>query len=783
MEKSSLAILFVCITIILAVLLMQLITNSVKNTKLIGTQLILGIFMNVTFLMSLFIGDIGVLKVIHALVMIMESWICYLFLLYTYERIHSWQVKLQVNTKVSISLILIENILLIVNAFTEWFFAYSEVKVGESIYVVTEWTWLSVLHLVGCGFIMTMVVVVMIRKARMVARVYRMRYLLSSVVFAVGAILMVVGRVLSGNMNMFSVVIVSIGIICTYYIYFQYPLFREVQMKTFAINNMTEPVLMFDYNDNLQVYNDAAEKMLGVYIYYPMKEYILKNELHYTIEERSKRHEKEREFTRSKMVDGKTYLIHGQELWDKKERFVGTLIVYTDISGQERLKDEATLYATRDQLTGLWNRDYFFEMVGKTIRENPEEKFLMIATDIYHFKLFNEILGTSTGDDLLLAFAQAYRAHCRRKWVFSRIGADRFALLIPKTDFSEERFLDIVHGVLERKNYSMKVHCYIGVYEIVDSSLRVDSMYDRAFMAVESMKGDMQKEIAFYQEEILNQRIHETTTLDELDRALLNDEFVIYLQPQLDLEAQRVVSAEALIRWNKPGRGIVFPGEFIPIFENHGMIAKLDYYVWELACRQLAQWKEEGHYDRSIAVNISAKDFYLSDLYESITGLVEKYDVNPTHLKLEITETAFVLDIKKQMELVRKLQNYGFIIEIDDFGSGYSSLNSLKEIEVDLLKMDLKFFEKTGDSKRAEKIVSSVINLANDLGMPVIAEGVETKEDVDMIKAAGCQMVQGYYYAKPMPVADFEKYLETYPYGDMTAIIAKVKNNTKKKDS
>lgn len=775
MEKSGLAVLFIFIIIVLAALLMQLMSNNVTNTKRIGSQLMLGILMNVAFLISLFVGDYQALKIIHALVMICESWICYLFLLYTYERIHSWQVKLQTNAKVSMMLILLENLLILTNAFTEMFFKYNEVSMGNSIYVTTEWSWLSVVHLAGCGFIMAMVVIVMIRKARMVARVYRLRYLVSSIVFALGAILMVVGRLISGNTNIFSVIIVSMGIMCTYYIYFQYPLLRAVRMKTFAINNMCDPVLMFDYNDNLQVYNDAAEEMLGVYTYYPMDEYIRKNELHYTIEERSKRRDKEREFTRSKIIDGKTYLIHGQELWDKKERFVGTLIVYTDISGQERLKDEATLYATRDQLTGLWNRDYFFEIAGKTIRENPEEEFLMVATDIYHFKLFNEILGTSTGDDLLLAFAQAYREHCRRKWVFSRIGGDRFALLLPKSDFVEERFLQIVHGVLERKNYSMKVHCYTGVYEIVDPTLHVESMYDRAFMAVESMKGDMQKEIAYYQEEILHQRIHETTTLDELDRALLNDEFVIYLQPQLDLEGQRVVSAEALIRWNKPGRGIVFPGEFIPIFENHGMIAKLDYYVWELACRQLAQWKEEGRFERSIAVNISAKDFYLSDLYESITGLVEKYGVNPAHLKLEITETAFVLDVKKQMELVRKLQEYGFIIEIDDFGSGYSSLNSLKEIEVDLLKMDLKFFEKTGDSKRAEKIVSSVITLANDLGMPVIAEGVETAEDVEMVKAAGCQMVQGYYYAKPMPVADFEKYLETYPYGDMKAIIEKVK--------
>lgn len=550
---------------------------------------------------------------------------------------------------------------------------------------------------------------------------------------------------------------------------------KAEKMKTIAIQNMSNPVLVFDCKDKLELYNDAAADMLKVSHGYSMQEYIQDNELHYTIPERAKEHTKVMEFSRSKIIDGRTYLIHGKELRDEKACMVGTLIVYTDITGQELLKDEATLYATRDQLTGLWNQDYFFEIADKTIRDNPREEFLLLASDIYHFKLFNEILGTSVGDDLLLAFAQAYRERHKRMWVFSRISADRFALLIPKKDFDEKSFMNIIHDILNRKQYSMKVHCYIGIYEVCDRNVSIESMYDRAFMAVESMKGDMNKEIAYYREEILHQRIRETTTLDELDRALLNDEFVIYLQPQIDLSNENVVSAEALIRWNKPGRGIVYPNEFIPIFENNGMIAKLDYYVWELACRQLSQWKEEGHFNRSIAVNISAKDFYMTDLFESITGLVDKYDIEPRLLKLEITETAFVLDVQKQMELVRKLQAYGFIVEIDDFGSGYSSLNSLKEIVVDLLKMDLKFFEKTGDTRRAEKIIKSVINLANDLGMPVIAEGVETKENVDLLKKAGCQMVQGYYYAKPMPIDDFEEFLNHHPYGDMRTIIAGVK--------
>ena len=547
--------------------------------------------------------------------------------------------------------------------------------------------------------------------------------------------------------------------------------FRATRMMNYAIDNMAEPVLVFDIHNQLQVYNNAAERMLKVYPQYTLDAFVSDNELDYVVETCSKYHEYEREFSRTKEMNGNTFLIHGRDLWDEKDCFVGFLVMYTDITGQERLKDEATLYATRDQLTGLWNRDYFFEVSKKILKENPDEEFVMLASDIYNFKLFNEILGTNTGDDLLLAFAQMYRENYKDKWAFSRIAADRFALLMPKADYDEAGMMCVMDELLGKKNYSLKVYCYLGVYEITDKSISVESMYDRAYMAVESILGDMNTSVAYYDENLLNKRIHETITLEELDRALLNGEFVIYLQPQIDIWTGAVISAEALIRWNKPGKGLVSPAEFIPIFESNGTIAKLDYYVWELACKQLRKWKDEGHPERSVSVNISAKDFYLTDLYENLTRLVEKYGISPANLKLEITESAFVLDVHKQMELVSALQQYGFIIEIDDFGSGYSNLNNLKDIKADMLKMDLKFFERTGDGTRAEKIVTSVIGLANALGMPVIAEGVETEDDMQLIRAAGCQLVQGFYYAKPMSVPDFEKFVGARPYGNMKAII------------
>ncbi len=776
MGRTIVAIFYVLSIMILTVLLVQVMQSKRKNNTELMLMSLLGMFMNGGILLATILEDKTALALVYTSVLMMEGWILLLFWRYAHARSLAFQQKQKKNLKLTlIVLVAIDNVLLMVNAFTEVLFEYRLMERKGVNYVCAEWSPFFIIHWLGGLAIALMIVIVLFSKAKRVATVYRGRYLIGSATVTAWLILEVVSRLISDNMNMWCATLCTIGIICFYFMYYWYPAVRMERMKTFAINNMSDPVLMFDYNGNLQVYNESAERMLGVSSYYPIEKYIAENELYYTQEKITKDSEKNREFTRTKFLSGRTYLIHGQELWDEKEKFVGTLVVYTDITNQEKLKDEATLYATRDQLTGLWNRDYFFEMATKTIRENPDVEFNMVVSDIYQFKMFNEILGYSTGDDLLLAIAQGYRERCKRLWVFSRISGGKYALLIPREDFHEKSFMAFVKSVFDRKHYELKVHCYVGVYEIVDRHINAESMYTRAFMALESIKGDLHQNVAYYHEEIRNKRIFETTTLDEMDRALLNNEFVIFLQPQIDIQTDKVVSAEALIRWNKPGRGIVPPSEFIPIFENNGMIAKLDYHVWELACRQLHIWKNEGYEERSVSVNISAKDFYLADLYESITGLVERYKINPKNLKLEITETAFVLDVDKQMALVRRLQEYGFIIEIDDFGSGYSSLNSLKDINVDVLKMDMKFFEKSAEENRSEKIVRSVIRLANELGMPVIAEGVETEEDLEMLKRVGCQIVQGYYYSKPLSIDDYEEFLKSRPYGDMDAIISAVR--------
>jgi diguanylate cyclase (GGDEF)-like protein len=550
---------------------------------------------------------------------------------------------------------------------------------------------------------------------------------------------------------------------------------EEIQIKAELIDQMASPVVMFGPDDVIALYNPAAENELLIGEGMTLQEFASGTNLRYILTPERRRLGRTREFHLAVHMTGKVYLIHGKERWDEEGRYGGVFLVYNDITDQENMKNEATYYATHDKLTGLWNRDYFFEMVQKELRENPDETFYMIASDISQFKLFNEILGIRAGNELLLAIAENFRRLRRDKWVFSRFTADRFALFMPKADFHEEAFLAECRRIVNPAKYALSVHNYLGVYEITDRELLPEQMYNRAYLALESIKGQMHVEIAYYDDKIRARRLAEHLTIDELDYALKNDEFVIYVQPQVDIENNNVIGGETLVRWLSPKRGLVPPSEFVPLFEKNGMIARLDYHVWSLACRLLKKWQEEGHPERSLSINISAKNFYLMDLYEKITGLVKKYDVAPQRLKLEITETAFVLDVKRQMELVKRLQAEGFLVEMDDFGSGYSSLNSLKDISIDVLKLDMKFFEKTDNPVRSEKIIKSMVALARTLQMPVIAEGVEEEHQIELLKRIGCRIVQGYYYSKPLTVEQYEEFLATHGHEDMWKYIQELK--------
>lgn len=450
-----------------------------------------------------------------------------------------------------------------------------------------------------------------------------------------------------------------------------------------------------------------------------------------------------------------------QRLKDERENDTGYFYKITDITDEIRRFREEQYMATHDRLTGLYNREYFFRKAAEILKMDPLTERYMVCTNISNFKLINDLFGTEMGDRVLIDQAKQLNYANYENCIKGRIAADRFAMLIAKENFDPEMAVENtgkLQYLIGNSNY--KINICIGVYKITDPEESPQVMYDKANMAIKSAHGDYQKTVCYYDAKMLEQMVSEKNVINEFDSALRNRQFSMYLQPQVDVDG-RLLGAEALARWQHPEKGLMFPISFMSVIEKSGLIIKLDQYMWELAAAKLRDWKERGREDLCISVNISAKDFYYEDLYELFTQLVKKYGIQPENLKLEITETVLMSDLELHLKTLGKLQKEGFSIEIDDFGSGYSSLNMLKDINADILKIDMLFLQENKNKEKSRTILRSIISMAKALEMQVICEGVETEEQAAYLAEMGCNAFQGYFFSKPIPVEEFEnKYLK-----------------------
>lgn len=427
---------------------------------------------------------------------------------------------------------------------------------------------------------------------------------------------------------------------------------------------------------------------------------------------------------------------------------------------QQQLSKELKYRADYDTLTGIYNKTKFFEATRAILNQNPNETFVLLRIDVAKFQLVNSFFGVYEGDNLLRYIAEEIRkfAGGSVKTSFGRLEADIFCICMPyRSEQMLDEFLRYLRMRIGQYNLEYDIVPTVGIYVIEDRTLTIDSMYDRANLAAKKCKGNYIRNYAFYTSDMSEELVKEQRIVNSMKSALEGNEFVIYLQPKYELQRNAIEGAEVLVRWLSPSRGMVSPGEFIPIFERNGFITKLDYYVWEKTCQMIARWLKEGKEPEPVSVNISRVSLYNPRLVEIICGLVEKYRVPPHLLQLELTESAYTNNPQAIREMMEKFQKAGFSILMDDFGSGYSSLNVLKDIAVDILKIDMKFLSDTDKQGRSENILASVVRMAKWLDMPVVAEGVERREQVDFLRSIGCEYVQGYYFAKPMPVEQYEE--------------------------
>ncbi len=427
----------------------------------------------------------------------------------------------------------------------------------------------------------------------------------------------------------------------------------------------------------------------------------------------------------------------------------------------ELQEDKTIIHAAeKDHLTGLYTKDFFTEYIRQIEKYNPEQKMDLMVLNIEHFHLINELYGHAEGDKVLICLADILSNMFQNiKGIKCRTEADYF-YVYSETGIDYE---DVLNRVLERlsaKIPSYHIHLRIGVYPDVDKTLMPENWIDRAKTACDRIRGDYSRHIAYYNNEFYEKSKYQERLINDIDNAIEARDLIVYYQPKYDIQGDepKLRSAEALIRWKHPELGMISPGDFIPLFESNGLIQKLDRYVWKEAARQIGDWKKRYGISVPVSVNVSRMDIYYPKLRDDFMALLKENDLDVKELMLEITESAYADNADQLVNVIEKLRNDGFMIEMDDFGSGYSSLNMLTTIPIDALKMDMKFIRNMQKDEKSMKLVELVLDIADFLQVPVIAEGVETEEQMQLLKERGCAIIQGYYFSKPVPPEEFEKF-------------------------
>lgn len=428
------------------------------------------------------------------------------------------------------------------------------------------------------------------------------------------------------------------------------------------------------------------------------------------------------------------------------------LLVYKSKKALER-------YAFIDPLTGCMNQTKFVIEADKHIRDKCDGRYVIMCFDIDRFKVINDLYGYRVGNALLRDIGKTLKAHVGGDELFCRSSGDNYVLLLnnqptleQKAGFLLERICDAAQEVDADLHFSVSGGLYV-LNEPVDG---IHIAIDRANLARQSVKEDHQTRLTFYTAEMRRQFLREQELENRLESALAHREFEVYYQPKFTVSDGRVVGAEALVRW-PTADGMIYPDEFIPVFESNGSIIKLDLYVFRVVCQHLRRWMDAGYSPYPISVNLSRVHLYQQDFYKEYFSIMRRYEIPFYYLELELTESTMFENQQQLVQVMERLKNQGLLISMDDFGSGYSSLNLLKDLPIDTLKIDRAFFNESADNTRGQKIIRSIVDMARQLDILVVSEGVETEEQVAFLRKINCQVAQGFYFSKPIPMEAYER--------------------------
>lgn len=459
-----------------------------------------------------------------------------------------------------------------------------------------------------------------------------------------------------------------------------------------------------------------------------------------------------------------------ERLIDKSELLFGVIIVaiatvaicYVLWRGKSKTANLINIHANGDEITGYSNFSKFVNDAAIMLKYD-DLKYAVGYIDISNFKTINDFYGRSKGDRVLKNVADRVHDIVVPDGIFARIFADRFVFLMPYLDIESlkyviETYLSEIEFEIEELKETIKINCNCGIYEVKDYSEDINAMVDKAAIAAGISKQSIEKMVTVLHDDVSNRIITNQKYTYMMKKALDNREFVVYIQPKVSLRNGRIVGGEALVRWMSAENGMIPPNDFIPLFEQNGFVTKVDFYVLERVCSMLKKRTEWGKTNVPISVNQSRMHIYDNMYINKLINTIDKYGVSKDDLIFELTESALTDNINDMILLIKRMSTLGYKVSMDDFGSGYSSLNTLNILPINELKIDKKFLDDA--SERSRFIIKSIISMSHGLGISVVCEGVEQAEQVNFLRKVGCDVAQGYFYSKPVPMGDFEKMLD-----------------------
>ena len=449
--------------------------------------------------------------------------------------------------------------------------------------------------------------------------------------------------------------------------------------------------------------------------------------------------------------------------FDDNRQLDKVVISFTNTDESTEIEQSLKFHSEKDPLTHLPNINAFSRNVTDMTQKDPSGKFSMIRMDIEGFRVINDMFGDKEGDRLLTYIGVRIQ-ECLDEdsnVSYCRTASDVFLMCVSTKEYSVASIIEYLRRAVISYPCMYDVQLAFGVYEItkedIDRLTPINTYIDRAAAAQSTIKGNYLNHVAYYNEGLAQQEKREQRIIADMQTALAEEQFEVYIQPKVDMSTKKIVGSEALTRWNHPTRGMISPGEFVPVFEKNGFVVELDEYIIRQTCKIIRKWLDNGIPVYPVSVNLSRTNLYNPQLVTHIEEYIAEYDVPRDKIEFELTESGFATDNNYLSALSKKLQGRGFKVYMDDFGSGYSSLNALREISVDVLKIDLRFLPTEKNDIKANTILKHVVWMAQDLNMEIVVEGVEKQEQEDFLVKLGCKVAQGFYYYRPITVEQYER--------------------------